>query len=91
MGTLQARESCSKNNWSEVAHCISVFYYWKFAGITPVAPACEAPTLSVFAQLTLLFVLKIRNKIQTLLTQDHRKPGCNQAQEFMQLLPVLVQ
>lgn len=41
-GTLQVRESCSKNNWSKVTHCTSVFYYWRFAGITPVAPTCEA-------------------------------------------------
>lgn len=93
VGTLQARESCSKNNWSKVADCISVFYYWKFTVIkSPLWHSLvRHPTLSVFAQFPLLFVLKVRNKIQTLLTQDHRECGYNQAQEFMQLLLVLVQ
>lgn len=75
VGTLQARESCSKNNWSKVADCISVFYYWKFTVIKSSQwhSLVRHPTLSVFAQFPLLFVLKVRNKIQTLLTQDHRE------------------
>lgn len=82
--TLQEWESCSKNDCSKTtAHryftteSLQYLHLWH--------QFVWHPAMSVFAQFTQLFFLKI-NKIQTFITQDQREFFHNQTQKFMQLV-----